>query len=121
VIKIGLVWVLLVSLAMVILALCGIFSTTATVLSICLLFVGIAFIFTNCIGLSLSIFPHLAGSASAVWGFLAYLGGTLATSIMSYLPANTAFPLSVAFLIQCLLAFFVLWWGMPKKSSSLML
>jgi len=117
VIKIGLAWILIVSLGMVILAMSGIFNLTTVVLSICLLFIGIAFIFTNCIGLSLSIFPHLAGSASAVWGFLAYLGGTLATSIMSYSPAQTALPLSIAFLIQSLLAFLVLWWGMPKKPS----
>jgi Bcr/CflA subfamily drug resistance transporter len=118
VIKIGLAWVLIVSVGMVLLAGCGILNIASIVLPLCLLFFGIAFIFTNCIGLSLSIFPHLAGSASAVWGFLAYFGGTLATSSMSYLPEKTSLPLSIALLIQCLLTFFVLWWGMSQKNRA---
>lgn len=118
VIRVGLAGIIIISIAMVILALGGALNLVAVVLPLSLLFLAIAFIFTNCIGQSLSIFPQLAGSASALWGFLAYFGGTLATSIMSYLPEKTALPLSIALLIQSLLTLLVLWWGMSQKNST---
>ncbi len=117
VIKMGVSWILVVSSGMVILAANNILSISVIVLPLCLLFFGIAFIFTNCIGLSLSIFPHLAGSASALWGFLAYLGGALATNIASHFPDKVSFPFSLSILIQCLLASAVLWWAMSQKAN----
>lgn len=113
-IKIGVVWILVVSSMMVILSLMNVFNVTAIVLPLCLLFLGIAFIFTNCIGLSLSIFPDLAGSASALWGFFAYFGGSLATNIVSYFSEQSAFPFTLVVLIQSLLVLAVLGWGMSN-------
>ncbi len=117
VIKIGVAWILMITLVMVIASMRGIFNLPVVAASLCLLFFGIAFIFTNCIGLSLSIFPQIAGSASAVWGFFAYMGGTLATSVMSYFPEKTFLPLSFALLVQCLLTALVLMIGMPSANN----
>jgi Bcr/CflA subfamily drug resistance transporter len=111
IIKCGLVLIFVISSIMLALALCDIFNITAIVLPLSILFCAIALLFTNCIGICLSIFHHLAGSASALWGFLAYLGGTLATFVMSALPEKSQTPLNVVIFTLCILAIFSASWG----------
>lgn len=116
VIKIGFSSIFVVSLGMVLISASGILTISSLVVPCSLLFCGIALIFTNCIGLSLSIFPLLGGSASAVWGFFAYLGGTFATSTIAYLPERSSVTLSLSFFVLCSLAFLSLKWAGQARS-----
>lgn len=71
------------------------------------LFLFMAFIYPNCISGSLSIFPEISGSASALFGCSAFLGGTAASVFISYLPENTQIPFSSVIAGQCLLTFWI--------------
>lgn len=100
----GIVICLLSSVLMFILAIGGLMTVQAIALPLFLLFLGMGLIFTNCISGCLSIYPHLAGNASALWGCFAFIGGTLATSIMTLFAEQTQIPLSSILLIQFILA-----------------
>lgn len=111
VIKLGLVSIFVISSITLLVAWSGIFNIIAIVLPLSILFCAMALIFTNCISICLSFFHHLAGSASALWGFLAYLGGTLATIAMSVLPEKSQVPLNLVIFTMCILAIFSVCWG----------
>jgi Bcr/CflA subfamily drug resistance transporter len=87
------------------------FNVTTIVLPLAFLFCAIALLFTNCISICLSFFHHLAGSASALWGFLAYLGGTLTTFVMSVLQEKSQSPLNIVIFALCILAICSACWG----------
>jgi len=106
----GGLWILFfTSLAMILFGLFGKIDYFVFVIPQFILFFGIGFIFTNSIAGSLSLFPHLAGSTSSLWGFFAYLGGTISSSVISLFPENNQLPLALAFFIQTVLTALVLW------------
>lgn len=111
VIQFGSISILVISLIMLAVAWFGIFNVIAIVFPMTILFCTIALLFTNCISVCLSFFPHLVGSASALWGFLAYLGGVLATYVMSSIPEKSQTPLSVVIFILSILAILSSWLG----------
>jgi len=74
-----------------------------------LFFFGIGLIFTNCIAGCLKIFPPLAGSASALWGLFAFMGGTIGSSLMTLFPENNQLPLASVFTVQSFLVAVVLY------------
>jgi Bcr/CflA subfamily drug resistance transporter len=98
----------IVSAIMVMLAMRGFMNLKVIVMPLFFMFLGMGFIFTNCIAGALSIYPNLAGHASALWGFFAYAGGTIATFVMSLLETNTQLPLSLLLFVQIILAAIVL-------------
>lgn len=111
-IRAGVIGVIIVSVGLFATATFGVFDLVSFVGFLFLIFFGLAFIFTNCIAKSLAIFPNLAGVASGIWGFFAYLGGALATSVMTLLPEKTQLPLSSAFVLEAVLAALALFWGL---------
>ena len=111
IIQCGSISIFAISAIMLVIAWLGIFNITAMVLPMTILFCAIAFLFTNCIGICLSFFPHLTGSASALWGFLAYLGGTLTTFVMSMGSEQSQLSLNSAIFVLCSLAVFSAAWG----------
>lgn len=117
IIKMGVFFIFIVTVLMTLLSVFGLFSVSVLVIPLIFLFMGMALVFTNCIGECLSIFPSLAGPASGMWGFLVYLGGTYATSVMSHIPEKNALPFSVSLLIQCFLTFLVLWLGPFRRKA----
>ena len=117
-IKVGVTIILFASLCMIALSLLGEFNVPSIALPLLLLFFGNAFIFTNCIGACLSIFPHLAGNASAGWGFFCFLGGTLAITVMTRVHETTALPFSIALFVLALGVFLVLAWSRALRSGN---
>ena len=111
IIRCGLLLIFVISSILLTIAWFGIFSVTAIVVPLTILFCAIALIFTNCISVCLSFSHHLAGSTSALWGFLAYLGGTLSTFVMAALPEESQLPLSVVVFALCSLAILSVLWG----------
>jgi Bcr/CflA subfamily drug resistance transporter len=67
-------------------------------------FMSGSIIFTRCFGLSMRLFPALAGTASALVGTLFVAGSALAGFAASFLEASTAIPLALSFVALTLLA-----------------
>lgn len=105
----GVLCIILVSLAMLTVALMGIMTVFGIVSLQLLFFFGIGLIFTNCISGCLKIFPPLAGSASALWGLFAFIGGTIGSSLMTLFPENNQLPLASVFTVQSFLVAVVLY------------
>ncbi len=118
VIYLGLGIVCLSSLAMLIFALSDVMNVEVIVAPLCFLFLGMGLIFTNCISGCLSIFPHLAGHTSAIWGFFAFVGGTVTTFLMSLFQEQTQIPLSWMLLIQSILVVVTLTVMVFRKPNS---
>jgi MFS transporter, DHA1 family, multidrug resistance protein len=104
----GLCIVVIVSGIMTTLAIFGFMNLKVIVAPLFFTFFGMGFIFTNCIAGCLSVYPNLAGNASALWGFFAYTGGTASTFAMSLFEARTQLPLSLVLLAQSILVLIVL-------------
>lgn len=117
VIWIGISLIIAVSATMFFISLAGVLTIYSLVIPMSLLFLGVAFVFTNCIGKALAIFPSITGTASALWGFLAYLGGTIATAVMTRFKAETSLPLSGMLFTLCMLTFLILFLFRPKENS----
>ncbi|MBS0652735.1 MAG: multidrug effflux MFS transporter [Verrucomicrobia bacterium] len=107
--SIGVLCICLVAFAMLTVALMGIMTVFAIVALQLLFFFGIGLIFTNCIAGCLKIFPPLAGSASALWGLFAFIGGTIGSSLMTLFSEKNQVPLVSVFTVQSILVGIVLY------------
>ncbi len=92
---------------MLLLAILGFFNLFAVVFPSVLLLYFIGIIFPNCSASCMQIFPERAASASAVFGFLVYLGGSLGTMIVAHIINYRQFSIAIVILILTLLAFLI--------------
>ncbi len=92
---------------MLIAVILGFFSITIIVLPMFLIFLSLGFIFANCITACLSPFPHMAGSASALYGFLVFLGGGLLSTAFTRFSGETPLPLAVFLTLASVVMWFI--------------
>ena len=74
----------------------------------------------NCTALSLSIFPKMAGTASALSGSLMIIGTVFITGIASLLKTNNPIPMSIAYVVivsVCFLIYVSMVNGVGKEES----
>lgn len=95
------------NLLMLSLAIAGMFSLSIILFPMFLIFFSMGLIYPNCIAGCLSPFPDKAGSASAMYGFLVFIGGGAAGIIASHLSAKTQIPLSITIFIESLIGLFI--------------
>lgn len=94
----------LVSVVMFLLAMGGTWhSPWVIVIPMFFVMFSIALMYPQCIAGSLHPFPEIAGSAGALFGFMVFIGGTLASMVMSHLPEHSIMPLAAMILIQSIL------------------
>lgn len=77
-----------------------------TVPTFLLFFCG-GIIFPNCMAICMSLFVEIAGTASAVMGFLFVIATSLVSFLASFLKSDTALPLAYAYLILTVLSLLV--------------
>ncbi len=68
-----------------------------------LVILSIGFIYPNCLAGSLNPFAHIAGSASALYGFILFIGVSLTSFIASNITYHSIFSLAVILLGQAVL------------------
>jgi Bcr/CflA subfamily drug resistance transporter len=111
----GLLSALAISGIMFSIAVSGLFDVSSIIAPMFFLFLSIALIYPNCLSGGLSAFPQLAGSASALFGCSAFLGGVLTSAVISALSDRTQLDFTIIVLIQCVMAFLLLWNFVLKK------
>jgi DHA1 family bicyclomycin/chloramphenicol resistance-like MFS transporter len=60
-------------------------------------------IFPNCMTICLSLFVEIAGTASAVMGFLFVIGTSIVSAVASFLETTSLFPLAISYLLLIVL------------------
>lgn len=73
------------------------------------------FVFPNTSALSLNPFKRLAGSASALMGFIQLFFGAVTSMLMSILHNGSQVPMTITMGIVSMLAFIILWTYRPKE------
>lgn len=103
IISIGILGLLIFSVLMSILAIVKIQSLFILVIPMFFILGCSGLVYPQCISESLSPFPKIAGSAGALFGFMVFLGGSLASAIISHLSENNVIPLASMILVQVIL------------------
>lgn len=89
---------------MVALALAGVRGWAAIVAPQFVFMFGTALVMPNAIAGALAPFPHIAGAASALFGFLQQISGTLMIAAVSWAANGTEFPMVIGILTGAVLA-----------------
>lgn len=106
--NIGLFTMLLAGLIMLTLGLFHILTTFAIMLPIVTFIIGSSMIFPNAYAGAFHPFPKIAGTASAVFGFLQMLGGAISSTVMSYAHTANQIPLAIAMITVPILGLFAI-------------
>lgn len=104
---VGLQVMLLAGLSMLTFGLWHIINTLVIIIPVIIYIIGSSFIFANAYAGAMSPFEKMAGTASAVFGFLQILGGAISSFIMSIFHTYNQIPLSIILLLSACLALFV--------------
>lgn len=102
-IKIGVVINLLASLFMWICAISHFLNLSILIIPTLFIFFGGSIMFTNYFGTCLSIFPNIAGTASAAMGTLFIAGTAFTGALASMLKTQTQLPLASCYLVMTLI------------------
>jgi len=105
--KIGIVIMLSAGGLMLIFAGSGIINVFVIITPIILFILGASIVIPNAYAAAFHPFPQIAGTASAVFGFLQLIGGAISSMIMSYTKHYNQFPLSIALIVISLLALII--------------
>jgi len=73
----------------------GTISVFNVMLPITIFALGTGFSFQNAFAGAFQSFPHIAGSAGALYGFIQILGGSLSSTLVAHLHESNALPLAV--------------------------
>lgn len=76
----------------------------AIILPVFLFYFGVSFIWPNAFAGAFTPFGHIAGYAGSLYSFMQLGGGALVGSITAWLPADSAFPLALIFILSPFLA-----------------
>lgn len=96
---IGIIGFLASTFVMFILAMLQVYSLFIFVIPMFFILMSLGLVYPLCISESLSPFPAIAGSAGALFGFMVFLGGTIASIIISHLPEHNVIPLAATLLV----------------------
>lgn len=108
IIMIGVICLVIISIILSILAILKLQSVLILVLPMFFVLASAGLIYPQLVAESLSPFPKMAGSAGALFGFMVFLGGTIASVIISHLHENNAIPVSSMILAQAVLVLIIL-------------
>jgi DHA1 family bicyclomycin/chloramphenicol resistance-like MFS transporter len=97
------------------LALAGIFSVAAVIGPMAVVASGMGMVFPNTTAGAVGAFPHIAGTASALLGFLQMSGAALATLLVAWIADGTQVPMTVAVLGFILGAATAYIWGQTRR------
>lgn len=100
IIGLGCTGLFLVTLVFMLLSLSGIQNLYTLVGAMFLILLCSGLIYPQFISQCLSPFPHIAGSAGALFGFMVFLGGTVFSLIISHLPHNSLTPYAILLFAQ---------------------
>lgn len=95
-------------LSMLAFGLLGYLNIYVVMIPVILFIIGSSMVFPNAYAGAFEPFKEMAGTASAVFGFLQILGGAVSSLIMSYMHTYNQIPLSVALIVVPILAITVL-------------
>src|SRR3990167_180257 len=104
--NIGLFIMLCAGFTMLTLGLCNFVNTVVIMLPVIIFIIGSSMIFPNAYAGAFHPFPKIAGTASAIFGFLQMLGGAISSTIMSYTHAYNQIPLAIALISVSMLGLF---------------
>jgi DHA1 family 2-module integral membrane pump EmrD-like MFS transporter len=93
---------------MLALALCGFLNTVVVMLPVAFFSMGAGLTFANAFAAAFHEFPHMAGSAGALFGCIQILTGGLVSAIMAAVHATTQLPLAVILVVLGVAALFFL-------------
>lgn len=89
--------ILIVAGVMVLLSLQGNLNIWTLTVPTFLIFLGCGIIFPNCMAICMSLFTEIAGTASAVMGFLFVVATSIVSAVASLLKSSSVLPLSLAY------------------------
>ena len=75
-------------------------------LPVIIFIIGSSMVFPNAYAGAFHPFPQLAGTASALFGFLQMLGGAVSSMLLSFAHTDNQIPLSIALVFVSLLSLF---------------
>ncbi|MCH9744503.1 MAG: multidrug effflux MFS transporter [Gammaproteobacteria bacterium] len=84
-----------------------------------LVFLLLPFIFPNTMSVAMSLFPKMAGAASAMVGLILSGVTALSSMVASFLMSSTQLPMAVAFIVMSIICFFCYYCLMRRKLLSL--
>ncbi len=105
--SIGLLIMLIAGIVMLFFGLFHIIDTLVIIVPVIIYIVGSSFIFANAYAGAMHPFEIMAGTASAVFGFLQILGGAISSFIMSIVHSYDQIPLSIVLLFSASIALLV--------------
>ena len=91
-------------LSMLTFGLLGYLNIYVIMIPVILFIIGSSMVFPNAYAGAFEPFKHMAGTASAIFGFLQILGGAISSLVMSYMQTYNQIPLSIALIIIPVLA-----------------
>jgi DHA1 family bicyclomycin/chloramphenicol resistance-like MFS transporter len=97
------------------LALAGVFSVAAVIVPMAVVASGMGMVFPNTTAGAVGAFPHIAGTASALLGFLQMSGAALATLLVAWVADGTQVPMTLAVLGFILGAAAAYVWGQARQ------
>ena len=106
--QIGFIVMLTGGIMMMTFGLLGFINTVVIMAPVITFIVGSSMIFPNAYAGAFQPFPEIAGTASAIFGFLQILGGALSSTVMSFTHTYNQIPLAIALIAIPLLALFVI-------------
>lgn len=104
---IGLIIMLIAGMVMLFFGLFHIIDTLVIIVPVIIYIVGSSFIFANAYAGAMHPFEIMAGTASAVFGFLQILGGAISSLVMSIFHSYNQIPLSIILLFSASIALMV--------------
>src|SRR3990167_7265163 len=104
--KIGLIIMLAGGLLMLAFAVINRINVLVIMLPVIIFIIGSSMVFPNAYAGAFHPFPQLAGTASALFGFLQMLGGAVSSMLLSFAHTDNQIPLSIALVFVSLLSLF---------------
>lgn len=98
---------LFMSILMIALSCCNVFNIYCLLMCVFVVLLSVGFSYPNCSSKCLSMFPQMAGSASAAMGVLTIIGTSVTAAVSSFIHTTNMMALSVLYLILCLLFLFI--------------
>jgi Bcr/CflA subfamily drug resistance transporter len=111
--SIGLIIMLIAGVVMLFFGLFHVIDTLVIIVPVIIYIIGSSFIFANAYAGAMHPFETMAGTASAVFGFLQILGGAISSFIMSIVHSYDQIPLSIVLLFSASIAL-VIQYGVNK-------
>jgi len=112
----GLIGAIVFSTVLLLLGIFDYFNLTVITVPIFLVLFSSGFVLPNCLAKALSLFPHIAGSASAIMGLLFILGTAASTVVASFLKSTSQTPMAITYVILAAAGLLAFWLLLREKN-----